>query len=97
MTATENLEAAVLGAVIDAAALGDTQAFAQVSDLPVEAFTVPEYAVIWADMLEHRGQVSLPALVSRHPAYDGVLRDLASGDTGPRASTAVAANAPMTR
>jgi putative DNA primase/helicase len=78
MTATEDLEAAVLGAVIDAATVGDTQAFAKVSDLSIVAFTVPEFRTLWADMLEHRGQVSLPALVSRHPTYEGLLRDLAN-------------------
>jgi hypothetical protein len=48
MTATEDLEAAVLGAAIDSAAVGDTPAFTQVSDLPLEAFTVPEFRTLWA-------------------------------------------------
>jgi putative DNA primase/helicase len=78
MSATEDLEASVLGAAIDAAAVGDTQAFAKVSDLSIEAFTVPEFRTVWADLKEHRGQVSLPALVSRHPTYKGLLRDLAN-------------------
>jgi hypothetical protein len=48
MTATEDLEAAVLGAAIDSAAVGDTPAFTQASDLPLEAFTVPEFRTLWA-------------------------------------------------
>jgi hypothetical protein len=78
MTATAELEASVIGAAIDAATNGDAEAFAHVQDLAVEAFTVPEFRTLWADMLEHRGQFSLPALVSRHPTYDGLLRDLES-------------------
>jgi len=80
MTApTEDLEAAVLGGVIDAAATGDAEAFGDVGDIPAEAFTLPEHAVIWADLLAHAGKVSLPAIVCRHPTYEDLLRDLASG------------------
>lgn len=78
MIATAELEASVIGAVIDAAANGDVEAFAQVQDLAVEAFGVVEFRTLWADMLEHGGKVSLPALVSRHPTYEVRLRDLAS-------------------
>lgn len=80
MTApTEDLEAAVLGGLIDAAAIGDAEAFGYAADLPVEAFSVIEFRTLWADMLEHGGKVSLPGLVSRHPTYEGLLRDLANG------------------
>lgn len=78
MIATAELEASVIGAVIDAAANGDVEAFAQVQDLAVEAFGVVEFRTLWADMLEHGGKVSLPALVSRHPTYEVCLRELAS-------------------
>ena len=79
MTATEDLEAAVLGGLIDAAAIGDAEAFGYAADLPVEAFSVIEFRTLWADLLEHRGQATLPALVTRHPTYESLLRDLANG------------------
>jgi putative DNA primase/helicase len=79
MTATAELEASVIGAAIDAAANGDAEAFAQVQDLAVEAFSVAEFRTVWADMLEHGGKVSLHALVNRHPVLEGVLRDLSNG------------------
>jgi hypothetical protein len=79
MTATEDLEASLIGGVLDAAAIGDAEAFGLVADIPAEAFTLQHHAVIWADLLAHGGKASLPALVSRHPTYEGLLRDLANG------------------
>lgn len=79
MTATEDLEASLIGGVLDAAETGDAEAFGFVADIPAEAFTLPEHAVIWADLLAHAGRVSFPALVSRHPPYEVLLRDLANG------------------
>jgi DNA-binding CsgD family transcriptional regulator len=79
MTGIADLEAAVLGGAIDAAATGDREAWKAAADLPVEAFTVDDFRVLWADLLASDGTTSPAALVSRHPAHESTLRDLANG------------------
>lgn len=73
-----NLEASLIGGVLDAAYIGDASHFDLVADLPAEAFSLPEHRIIWTEVLEHQGNVSLPGLIARHPTYGDLLRDLAN-------------------